>query len=472
MRSTYLLTAQENQVEYEFLTAVRADKISELSENSSFGFWVIDARSDIKQAQELLLLVRQQFVPNLYLRPVVFLISSDTMASSVESMGCDGVFYANGNNEAQRTELISKFELVNQWVDKLPDVFKVSDTDLIFRVLRLIVSRNSEIVPIMTAQSLSGFIYPLLEPIAKQSDSSFFHLLDFLEAQHLISGRFISHCYFCCQCHSAFLNFKEACPQCKSENIESDELIHHFKCAYVAEKSTYQQGGLLVCPKCDKELKHIGVDYDKPSLINHCNQCGLSFQEAHVTTECFNCHTHTEPEGQVSRNIKAYTATAIGKNAAIFGLDALFTKIISSKVSFFPEDQFQKFLDIEIERIKRYKLSESSLGFIKFIDIEKIYLQQGERAEQFFEELSTIFKSILRISDIVTAKNQSVFIIIMTETSTANAKVALERLIQGLSVLLDENLNYTSTIPFITESINSETDFEMLLEKFISNNVS
>lgn len=468
MRAIYLLNTLETGSNFEFSTPVNLETINQLNEDNPIGFWLIDASTDIKAAKKLLTALRQQIVPNLYLRPVVFCFAHQENQSDIDLMGCDGVFYKNENTKTQISALISKFEMVNQWIDKLPDSYKATDTDLIFRILRLIVSRNYEINPIMTTQSLNGFVYPLLESISQQSDNSFFHVLDFLEVQHLITGRFISHCYLCCQCHGAFLNFKEVCPECESEDIDSEELIHHFKCAYVGEKSSFQQGDELNCPKCDRKLKHIGVDYDKPSTINHCNQCGASFQEANVMTKCFNCHSQAEPENQLNRTIKAYNSTAIGKNAAIFGLETLFTKIISSKVSFFSETQFKQFLEVEKERIRRYKLSTSSLGFIKFIDIEKIYLQQGAKSEQFFEELSLIFKSILRVSDIITTQNQSLFIMIFTETSEKNSIIAMERLIEGLSVLLNENLGYTAKIPFKIEAINGYTNLNSLLESFIS----
>ena len=468
MRAIYLLNDLKNDLNFEFSTSISLDKINDLNKQENIGFWLIDASSGVKLAQKLLKKIRQQIIPNLYLRPIVFCFSYQENHPKIELMGCDDVLYINENTETQLSALTSKFELTNQWVDKLPDTYNAFDTDLIFRLLRLIVSRNAEFSPIMTTKSLNGFVYPLLESISQQNDHSFFNIFDFLEEQHLIEGRFISHCYQCCQCQCAFLNFKEICSECGSEDIFSEELIHHFKCAHVGTKSTFQEGDHLSCPKCDRELKHIGVDYDKPSLINHCNKCNAHFQEAKVMRECFNCHSQTEPENQLSRSVKAYTATAIGKNAAIFGLDTLFTKIISSRVSFFSEVQFNQFLDIEIERIKRYKISNSSLGFIKFINIEKVYLQQGNKSAQFFEELSVIFKSILRESDIITAQNESLFIILFTETSKENSAIAIQRLMEGLKTLLEVNLGYVDKIPYAVEKISSDTKLNDLLDKFIS----
>ncbi len=472
MRQPYLVTDRlDKATNVGFALPVSIDKIHELDRSTQVGFWLIDANIGVQQAQRRLSIIRQRLIPNIYLRPIVFLSLNHESDAEIKLSGCDAVLYQNKEIDTQIAALISKFEHANQWIDKLPNRYQDSETNQILRTLRLIVSRNHEIAPVITAHSVSGFIYPLLETITQGNDSSFFNILDFLETQKLIVGNFISHCHLCCQCHCAFLNFKEICPQCKSEDITSEELIHHFKCAHVAKKSAFQQKDSLYCPKCDRELKHIGVDYDKPSVINHCNRCATDFQEAEIITECFNCHNSAAPEDQIKREIKAYRATAIGANAAIFGLDNLFTKIISAKVKFFTETQFKQFLEIEIERIKRYQLSTSSLGLIKFIDIEKIYLQQGERSIKFFEELSTIFKSILRLSDVVSTQGQALFMIILTETSKEKALIAMKRIMEGLSVLLSENMHYTGSIPYEIEEINSETNLDQSLEQFVKKHV-
>ncbi len=468
MRQVYLVTNTDKKHNNAgSIQSVVLDKISEFDEKNHIGLWLIDASLDLKQAQGLLSAIRHQLIPNLYLRPIVFLVDSHEMDVDLKYSGCDSVIYQNKDLDVQVSTLISKFEQTNQWIDRLPNSYKASDSDLIFRTLRLIVSRNNEVSPVMTASSMSGFVYPLLESIVHENDNNFLQVLDYLEMQKFIAGNFVSRCYYCCQCRCAFLNFKEICPHCKSEDIGSEELIHHYKCAFIAKKSAFQQGDLLICPKCDAKLKHIGVDFDKPSVMNHCNSCASDFQEPEVITECFNCHNHALPEDQLSREIKTYNATAIGKNAAMFGFDTLFAKIISSKVRFFSEPQFRQFLEVEVERIKRYQVSTSSLGFIKFIDIEKIYLQQGEKSVQFFEELGIIFKSILRLSDVVSTQNQSLFMIILTETSTSNSVRAMERIVEGLSELLRANLQYTGDIPYKIEGINDSTDIDRLLEEFI-----
>ena len=35
------------------------------------------------------------------------------------------------------------------------------------------------------------------------------------------------------------------------------------------------RGGDLVCPKCNRQLRHIGVDYEKPSKLFTCFNCEI-----------------------------------------------------------------------------------------------------------------------------------------------------------------------------------------------------
>ena len=322
-------------------------------------------------------------------------------------------------------------------------------------------------MPETSPHKLMGYSYPLLEVLSGRDEDSLFRSLELLESQRLISGRFVTKSHFCCHCECAFLNFKEICPQCKSDNLISDELIHHFKCSYVGESTEFAQDNNLVCPKCDRKLKHIGVDYDKPSLIHRCNECNNRFQESLIVTQCFNCGRTTEPENQLMRTIKAYRCTAMGNNAAIFGLDSLFTKMLEPQFNLFPMAEFKRFLQIEIERIKRYNISNSSLVLIHF-DIEPLYLKLGANAQELFAELSNVFKTLLRSSDVISSQNESLFALLLIETSVDNVKIALARFEAGFNELLTHNFDSPVALRNHVEPVQQDTELDKSIEKFLN----
>ena len=61
--------------------------------------------------------------------------------------------------------------------------------------------------------------------------------------------------HLCPKCNHSHLLYTECCPKCGSSNLQIQNIIHHFSCANVSPESTYNVGGMLVCPKCHKKLR-------------------------------------------------------------------------------------------------------------------------------------------------------------------------------------------------------------------------
>lgn len=92
------------------------------------------------------------------------------------------------------------------------------------------------------------------------------------------------------------------CPECESIQMNKEEALEHFDCGNIDFRSKFDKGeGSLVCPKCEKKLKVIGVDYRKienwyrclnkhffgqPNLKFVCSKCNgrFSLEETKVDT--------------------------------------------------------------------------------------------------------------------------------------------------------------------------------------------
>ena len=44
-----------------------------------------------------------------------------------------------------------------------------------------------------------------------------------------------------------------------------------------------------MCPKCRRELRHLGMDYGKPGTIVHCRGCGVTSPEPEPRFACLDC---------------------------------------------------------------------------------------------------------------------------------------------------------------------------------------
>jgi len=432
-------------------------------------YWMVNMQ-DESEGQAIIKKLRQHASPRVYLRPIVMYNAAGNISPEIVKMA-DRRMRTGLSGYEEMESLAASLEPVNQWIEKIPDAVTPVDTNIAFRVLRLIASREEELEPVATVKSVYGYLYPFLSPLFRENDSSTAKTLDYLHAQHLLSGRFIAKTHCCGHCESAFLNFRETCPHCGTDDIKIEQLIHHFKCAHIGEMSTFKRDDSLVCPKCDNELRHIGVDYDKPSVVYQCNQCNHDFQDPKVMTTCYNCGRSNEPERQIVRTVQAYNASAIGDSAALFGMDSLFTQILEADLGLFAFNMFKDFYRIEASRISRYKISTSVLVMIEFNDIDKLYLRYGRRAREVFSELGNAFRAVLRESDVITSRNESIFCVIMTETDLEQAQRAVERLKENVNALLDNNLQYESQLFVEIAPVSVSENVDELLEVFLSRDV-
>jgi uncharacterized OB-fold protein len=438
----------------------------EATNSSDIAYWIVDMQN-WQAGWKLVVALRLDLSPKVYLRPIIYLNPEDTTPEEIIKAS-DGVLVGDLLDNQTVREHASRLEVINQWIERLPDPDTAADTNIAFKALRMTASRGVEQKPITTVHRISGYAYPLIDPFLPQHDSGMLETLEFLREQKLLTSHFINKANFCSNCGSAFINFKEVCPQCNTDDLSVDELLHHFRCAHVAVMSDYQRGSSMVCPKCDRELHHIGVDYDKPSIMYKCNKCSHGFQEPKIMTTCYNCKRSTEPENQINREIFSYAASAIGQNAAIHGMEALFSRILDSELQLSRLDAFKGFYRVEASRIQRYKKSESSLAMLALRDIETLYIRLGARSAGVFGELSAVFRTVLRKSDVITARNESIFFVIMTETDLKCAQRAVERLREGITELLSKSLDYEPDISTLVKPVSVDMDLDKMLEEFLS----
>ena len=50
-------------------------------------------------------------------------------------------------------------------------------------------------------------------------------------------------------------------------------IVHHYRCGWQEPEQRFIKGKALICPKCRRELRHYGVDYDKPASVLVCRSC-------------------------------------------------------------------------------------------------------------------------------------------------------------------------------------------------------
>lgn len=94
----------------------------------------------------------------------------------------------------------------------------------------------------------------------------------------------------CNRCDHHGMVVKVACPVCNSTNTDQGKVVEHLACGNIDLESAFNtEEGVLVCPKCRKRLKAIGVDYVKPGSYCACLSCKALSPEGRLHFLCLNC---------------------------------------------------------------------------------------------------------------------------------------------------------------------------------------
>lgn len=466
-----LVFVTEEAVEHIEQVPVRCLTLEQLGQNSFFGpvdFFLINGAVHATYIEAVCRAIRQKANPDCYLRPIVLVNCPPNLPGHLERIA-DSIVSAGNLAGFGLQQVKDMAQPINRRIAELPEYQQKTDVQLSLKILRYLFSRQMELVPYRSSLTLHGLHYPEIETFLGQDDESVFNLLDFLEDQKLVSSRFFEKVHLCNQCHSSYINFLESCPHCRSADLRQDSLVHHFPCAHVAPEEEFRQHDRLVCPKCEHGLQGLGVDYDKPSSVYQCNQCQHTTQEPTVTTICFHCGAQSAPEDLRLRVVKSYALNALGANAAQYGLDNLFQRVLENEISMLPLPAFKVVVGIEGERIKRYAKSTSSLALFQISDLDSIYRQLGARHKDMFQEMGAIIKSVLRTCDITTAINESTFLSLLPETDALGASTAMHRLQEKFVTLFASNLQAGISVKTNTVAIPGDRGTDELLAVLMNN---
>ncbi|HOK80721.1 MAG TPA: diguanylate cyclase [bacterium] len=428
----------------------------EVEKIEGYDMVVVDARNP--EAQQIVKSIRQSQSDAIALKPV-FLFSTEEIKDMKLQCLSDGK-----TDSGEPLRIVSHANEISRLVSTLkefkPENFEIS---AMLRILRFLYTRSIQLKPMILPTYRYGYIYPFAaSQFSDDEDFRIYEILVRLEQEGLLMGNFYDRIHLCNRCRSAFMNFREICPSCKSANLSVENVIHHFSCGYTSEESKFTHGEQLICPKCNKILKHIGMDYEKPSTIFICHSCNETFQEPLVECFCFYCTNRTPVDETVSWDIKTYEITPAGVNCAIHGIMFSFAEFLSSQLDLVEYNDFKKMVDLEIERNKRYK-RESSVAVFQVSNLQQIFFEIGEKKNELALEMAKIIKDALRKTDLISVLNESTFLLLFLETPAKNAQIALSRIKNNIEKLLIPNLSTSGKkfIPQITTNVLPVEEFSL-----------
>ena len=433
------------------------------NEQKSFG--IIYDGKNAKSVKKAISIIKQSLDPKIYCKPIILLtdMHSNEMPDYV-SKAVDSIIPVKNLKQSPKTQTL--ITSINQKIDSIILENEQKDTNIMLRVLRYAYCKNIKFYPIKNIKNKFGYSYYSISDLFDEEESLPTVILKALDERGLLESTYVDKAHSCPECSSVFINFKEVCPSCLSSNILMEDLIHHYVCANLTPESTYKENSSeLTCPKCMKELKRIGVDFDKPSVMFKCKKCEKEFQDPNVLGECFNCSEKFPSESLNVTEFREYELNTVGKNAAIYGMENLILEMLNSEQNVMDTHTFKKCIGLERLRIQRYKLSNSTLAILKIAEGDKALL----RLKNFdtLKEIAKEMKIMLRTTDVLTSLSDMTFGILMTETGKEGSELALNRLVDNINDLLASNVEGISkqtVYKVISVSQMTEEDIEKIWE--------
>lgn len=319
---------------------------------------------------------------------------------------------------------------------------KVVSNDLLiqYKTLAFCYTRSTELLPIISRESMIGYAFPFISLFYKSTEAvALLTNLQKARERNFMSFRLVDYIHLCKSCSGNYLNFRECCPKCNSIDIEAHDMVHHFVCAHVAPEKDFKKEDGLECPKCDKNLRHIGIDYDKPSVIYSCNTCSHEFQNPGMLSLCMDCGTENKLEELLQKTIGSYAITQKGEQLLFDKKSVDVAKRIdhSEDIGSLSVSLFKILLDQEIKRVKATRGS-SLFASVEFRN-NQLQLFNEAAKKGLMKEIGQIIKSYLKDTDVLSSSSFNQYYILLPETKE-NQLERLELIEYNLSKLLSDNL--------------------------------
>ncbi|MBN2642928.1 MAG: response regulator [Victivallales bacterium] len=265
-------------------------------------------------AFDVLKRIRQE---NPYFREIPFIIctadNSDSFYRQCLNFGFRGVLYRPFSRKAVFS-MVKNIMIEVGIADE--DMFAgqeqveaINDEERLDFLKYLLTLQSPVILPQYNAKVNVAYYYPLLTDFFALDPGDEFDILQSYRDQNIVVPKLENRVNLCPRCSFHTLNFREECPKCGELDIHIEEVLHHFSCGYVGPASDFTDSlhPEMICPKCGKQLRHIGLDYEKPTNTYVCHTCEYVFNDPQLNFNCFSCNYTGKAEEVVVRSIYSYT---------------------------------------------------------------------------------------------------------------------------------------------------------------------
>ena len=316
--------------------------------------------------------------------------------------------FINDINEDKVQDTIDRIERATFKYGIKPEITRsITPNQLFARICRFMLSRDIKLVEHRLIEKSSlGYINPIFE---HYHEMGLFHLRELFAFEETMfefgafrRDKFLVKQYLCPKCNHSHLIYMECCPKCDSSNLRLQNIIHHFRCANVSPESSYNKGGMLICPKCHRPLRHIGVDYDRPASVYTCNDCNNSFTTPVTKALCCYCEHESLVSELIPHDVINYEITDEGVRV-LTQKGITFSQFVNLYDNFMEYPNFVKRIRRQLGEVYGNKVFTLVVAKIWVFNDKKETTKikeslQGEMCELFLGHKITYFNNIFYVS--------------------------------------------------------------------------
>ncbi|MFW5913388.1 MAG: response regulator [Candidatus Hadarchaeota archaeon] len=194
--------------------------------------------------------------------------NKDVRQVSGNSSSVEGSFF-----KSLAMEVVQEIEMDrrgSEWVEIYSDTIPLLE--------KMLDGGIEEIRPSINLDEVPPISYPEAESEIGVPADEAIEILESLVEEKVLSEEFSEKIFVCPRCNTAHLRFRTRCPYCGSQALSKKEALEHLSCGNIALREEFRfEGDELICPKCNKELESIGVDYTRAGIRYLCEDCEEKF---------------------------------------------------------------------------------------------------------------------------------------------------------------------------------------------------
>lgn len=287
--------------------------------------------------------------------------------------------------------------------------------------------------PLLDRNSAQLYRYPVADLLAFEHEDAC-RVVDALRRRGLLrDDGLVDRTRHCNSCLSAHVNFVDLCPHCEDLDIHKEAALHCFACGYVGSETSFLESDGLACPKCHVQLRHIGVDYDKPLTQYSCRSCSRSFMEPLVKARCLDCGHSNAPSDLQVREVCRLQLSASGRNAIRAG-NVLGTFAALKARSYVDPVVFRRMLDWASNIQARHKEFRFNLMSVELHHDVRLQQKLGTmRLYLLMDEFALRLNEKLRDSDVITRMEESSLLLLLPFTDPEGLKKRIELIFQQMA---------------------------------------